>query len=149
MLGTVLGFDATSNTGIISAKDGDRYNFTHQAWKEDNAPQKGMSVDFDTSAEGDAKDIYVVKNKVVEQNETIMGIVSILITFFLGFIGTFISRLVLSKEPIGATIIPTLIHFVITLLVMVPIVGWLIYIIGTGYYMYTNYKRTIDASQRV
>lgn len=87
MQGTILGYDPTKNTGTISASDGDRYNFKHADWNENGLPKKGEGVDFGTK-DGDAVAIYSVKNKIEEQNEKMMGVISILITFLFGFIGT-------------------------------------------------------------
>ncbi len=75
-----------------------------------------------------------------------MGLLAIGITFFFGFIGTFVSRLVLSKQSVGKTIIPTLIHFIVTLAILIPIFGWIIYLIGTLYYMIKNYQLVVSNS---
>jgi len=89
----------------------------------------------------DLSDKYTTKN-----NDMLIGLLVVGITFFLGFIGTFVSRLVFAKQPIGRTIAPTLIHFIITILIIIPILGWIVYMAGTMYYMYKNYKLvTIDS----
>ncbi|PHS42232.1 MAG: hypothetical protein COB07_00395 [Sulfurovum sp.] len=139
MTGKILGFDITNNTGTVSGDDGKRYKFSKVDWKESVAPQKETKVDFDMGEDGTAKEIYQITDKVAENNDALMGLLAIGITFFFGFIGTFVSRLVLAKQPIEKTIVPTLIHFVITMLALIPILGWIIYLIGTGYYMYKNY----------
>lgn len=139
MTGKILGYDTTSNTGSVSGDDGKRYKFSKDDWKENIAPQKETKVDFDIADDGTAKEIYQVNDKLAENNDTLMGLLAIGITFFFGFIGTFVSRIVLAKQPVGKTIVPTLIHFVITLLGLIPVLGWIIYLIGTGYYMYKNY----------
>jgi uncharacterized membrane protein (DUF106 family) len=139
MIGKILGYDKNNNTGIISADNGTRYKFSKEDWKENNLPQKEMKVDFEPTDENNAKDIYVVQDQLAENTNTLLGLIAIGITFFFGFIGTFISRLFIAKEPLGNVIIPTIIHFIITVLVIIPILGWLIYFIGTCYYMYKNY----------
>lgn len=139
MTGKILGFDITNNTGTVSGDDGKRYKFSKVDWKESVAPQKETKIDFDIGEDGAAKEIYQITDKVSENNDALMGLLAIGITFFFGFIGTFVSRLVLAKQPIEKTIVPTLIHFVITMLALIPILGWIIYLIGTGYYMYKNY----------
>ena len=53
------------------------------------------------------------------------------------------SRLLISKETVGSTIVPTLIHFIITIILFVPFFGWIIYLIGTVYYMVKNYKLAV------
>jgi hypothetical protein len=146
MTGKVLGFDVKSNKGVISSDDGKRYSFTKNDWKESSLPQKEMRVDFDISDGDIATDIYIIRDSELERNETYMGLLSIAITFFFGFIGTFVSRLVLSKQPFAKTLMPTLIHFIFTILVVVPLVGWIIYLIGTAYYMVKNYQLVVNDS---
>jgi len=139
MTGKILGFDTQDNTGTISSDDGKRYKFQKTDWKEKGIPLKELKVDFDISDDGTAKEIYQISDKMAENNETMMGLLAIGITFFFGFIGTFVSRVVLAKQPAGKVVVPTLIHFIITVLGFVPILGWILYLIGTGYYMYKNY----------
>jgi hypothetical protein len=139
MTGKILGFEISTGTGTISGDDGKRYKFSKDNWKESTPPTKEIKVDFDVTSDGVANDIYQVRDTVVENNETMMGLIAVGITFFFGFIGTFVARLVLAKQPVGATIIPTAIHFVITLLVLIPILGWILYMVGTIYYMVKNY----------
>lgn len=140
MTGSILGYDSTTKTGTILGRDEKRYSFEKTTWKEDVAPTRDQKVDFEVSEGNKAIDIYVLRNTEAENSNTLMGLVSLGITFFFGFIGTFISRLVLSKQSIEKTIIPTLIHFIITMAVIVPVLGWIIYLIGTLYYMVKNYK---------
>jgi hypothetical protein len=139
MTGRVLGYDTTNNTGVISVDNGTRYKFTKEDWKETTQPKKEILVDFESGDNNTAKDIYIVADTLVENTNTILGLIAVGITFFFGFIGTFISRLFIAKEPLGNTIFPTIIHFIITVSVVIPLIGWLIYFIGTCYYMYKNY----------
>lgn len=139
MTGKILGYDTNTNDGVITSDNGTRYKFTKEDWKESTSPQKEMNVDFEATEENTAKDIYVVKDQLVENTNTLLGLIAVGITFFFGFIGTFISRLFIAKEPMAKVILPTIIHFVITALVMIPFLGWIIYFIGTCYYMYKNY----------
>ncbi len=139
MTGKILGYNTSDNTGIISSDNGTRYKFTKEQWKEQSTPQKEMLVDFEATEENTAKDIYVVHDQLAENTNTLLGLIAVGITFFFGFIGTFISRLFIAKESIGNVILPTIIHFVITALVIIPLFGWIIYFIGTCYYMYKNY----------
>ena len=90
-----------------------------------------------------AKDIYSVKNTQIEQNSTMMGLISIALTLFLGFIGTLISRLVLSKKDVTSSVIATVIHLVFTILAFVPVIGWIIFIIVTIYFTVKNYKLVV------
>ena len=139
MTGKILGYDTSSKTGVILTDDSTRYKFTNEDWKENSTPQKDLTVDFEAGEENTAKDIYIIKDQLVENTNTLLGLIAVGITFFFGFIGTFISRLFIAKEPFGNVILPTLLHFIITALVIIPMIGWLIYFIGTCYYMYKNY----------
>jgi len=139
MTGKILGYDTASKTGVILTDSETRYKFTSEDWKENTPPQKDLTVDFEASQNNTAKDIYTIKDQLIENTNTLLGLIAVAITFFFGFIGTFISRLFIAREPLGSVIIPTLMHFIITALVIVPMIGWLIYFIGTCYYMYKNY----------
>ena len=140
MIGKILGYDMNESMGTISGDDGNRYKFTKEDWKETIVPSKEMLVDFEIDAESKrAKDIYQIKDTAAENNDMLMGLFALGITFLFGFIGTFVSRLILAKQPIEKTIIPTIIHFVVTLLLLIPILGWFLYVVGTLYYMVKNY----------
>lgn len=140
MRGKILGYDVKVNEGSISGDDGTRYVFKKEDWKETVVPSKEMLVDFEVdSNSNNAKNIYYIKDTVAENNNMIMGLFALGITFFFGFIGTFVSRLILAKQPIEKVLVPTIIHFIITLLILIPILGWFIYLLGTLYYMIKNY----------
>ncbi len=71
---------------------------------------------------------------------SVNGILAVVLTFFLGFIGTFISRFFLAKQQIKDVLIYTLIHALAILLVYyVPTFGWIVYLLVTLYFIYTNY----------
>jgi len=142
MTGRILGFDDTSKTGTISGDSGNRYDFIKDSFKEKIELKKEMKVDFNVNDENQAVDIYTIRDLAQENANTAFGLIAIAITFFFGFIGTLISRVALAKQSFGVAIIPTLIHFVITLLILIPFIGWLVYLIGTAYYMYKNYILT-------
>jgi hypothetical protein len=146
MTGKILGYDVSTEVGTISGEDGKRYKFTKENWKENNIPIKEAKVDFDVSQEGNAVDIYQVRDTVAENNDTMMALIAIAITFFFGFIGTFVSLGVLAKQPVGKAIMPTVLHFLATLLALIPIVGWFIYILVTLYYMFKNYKAVVNST---
>ena len=59
MKGTVLDFNATSGSGVISCEHGGRYQFSQEQWKSAQAPVAGAPVDFVADGE-QAKDIYGV-----------------------------------------------------------------------------------------
>ena len=98
-----------------------------------------MLVDFEILEEK-AINIFPIKDQDAEDNKIILGIVSLLLTFFLGFIGTLISRLAISKHSFTKSALPIFIHFIITLLALIPVAGWIFYIIGTIYFMARNYQ---------
>ncbi len=146
MTGKILGFDISTNIGTILGDNGERYKFTKEDWKENVPPQKEAKVDFDINEDGTASEIYQISEAMAENNEMMMGLLAVGITFFFGFIGTFVTRLVLAKQPLGKTILPTFIHFIITVLFLIPLFGWIIYLIGTIYYMVKNYKLVVNDS---
>lgn len=57
-MGIVLEFDNTTNSGIVSGEDGNRYQFSRADWKESTPPIKGDNIDFAVSGEGRAIEIY-------------------------------------------------------------------------------------------
>ena len=73
-----------------------------------------------------------------------IGIVSGLLTFFLGFIGTFIVRFAIVKQPFEKTILPTLIHFILNAMVVIPVIGVVIALIANIYFVWVNFKMTLD-----
>ena len=142
MIGRVLGFDRSDNTGTISGENGERYKFSKSEWKDSIQVEKEQKVDFIVNESGEAIEIYTVKDQTLENTNIILGVVALGITFFFGFIGTLISRLALAKQSFSEALIPTLIHLVITLFIFIPVIGWLVYFGGTIYYMYQNYILT-------
>lgn len=139
MKGRVLGYDAKNGEGAITGSDGNRYTFRLAEWKGEDVPKAEIPVDF-VPQEGAAVQIYPVRDTEAENSLLILGIVSLLITFFLGFIGTLISRLAISRIPFPEIIVPVLIHLVVTLFLFIPLVGWVLYAIGTVYFMVKNYQ---------
>lgn len=58
MQGQILDFSIQTSRGVITADDGARYAFMSTEWKEQSMPVKGMRVDFDVNADGDAVEVY-------------------------------------------------------------------------------------------
>ncbi|SET54168.1 TM2 domain-containing protein [Thorsellia anophelis] len=94
MKGQVLDYSVQSNEGIIISNEGQRYKFNGYEWKEMNAPQRGMSVDFDISEDGKATEIYLALGNKSLNNSFNSGSVSpktktayILLALFLGGFG--------------------------------------------------------------
>lgn len=143
MEGRVLGFDKKTNEGALKGKNGERYAFSLESWKNDQAPSFDILVDFEVSGEN-AVNIFPIKDQDAEDNKVVLGIVSLLLTFFLAFIGTLISRLALSKHSFSKSAVPTFLHLLITLLGLIPVVGWVVYIVGTIYFMVKNYQLVQD-----
>ena len=139
MKGYILNFDTYSKIGTISGVDGVRYTFEESQWKDNNSPVKDQEVDF-VASENNATEIYVIKNSSSENTSILLGLVAIGITFFFGFIGTFISRLVISKKTFGASILPPLLHMLSIVIIFIPFIGWIAYFMITMYFMYKNYK---------
>ena len=59
MTGKILDYSIADSKGIISAEDGNRYEFINSEWKSDKAPQVNQVVDF-VIEEKQAKGIYLV-----------------------------------------------------------------------------------------
>lgn len=73
----------------------------------------------------------------------LVGIVAGLLTFFLGFIGTFIVRLAIVREPLTKTLLPTFIHFLLNLAIVIPVIGVVIAFIGNVYFVWVNFKLVV------
>jgi hypothetical protein len=146
MQGEVLGYDVDNDKGVIIVNE-TRYAFDKAGWREQTMPQKGMRVDF-VAQNGRAEDIYIVSDRGYENSVTILGVLSLAITFFLGFVGTLISRLAISKQSLSEAAMPVFIHFVITVFAVIPVIGWLVYVIGTIYYMVQNYKLVVEPQEQ-
>ena len=148
MQGKILGYDKATQEGVILAEDNKRYSFNVQEWKEEFSPTKEASVDFTPNAEGNAEAIFTVKDTERENNTILMGLISLALTFFLGFIGTFISRVVISGQSATKALIPTLIHFILSFSILIPVIGWLVFLVVTIYYMIQNYRLVITKMER-
>lgn len=139
MKGRVLGYDDVSKEGALRGSDGSRYAFHIGEWKSGGVPNIDTLVDFVVEG-GNAVKIWPIKDTEASDNKMVIGVISLFITFFLGFIGTLISRLAFAKLPFSKILIPVVVHFVITLMAFIPVVGWVVYGIGTIYFMVKNYQ---------
>ena len=139
MKGKILGFDSNSQEGAIHGIDGNRYAFQVIEWKSSDDLKVEMPVDF-VPNEGNALKIYPIKDTDAEERGLVFGILCLLVTLFLGFIGTLISRLALARQPFSKVIVPVLVHAILTLLFFIPLVGWGVYFVCTVYFMVTNYQ---------
>jgi len=84
MKGKILDFNIQSSSGVISADDGNRYNFSTSEWKSDKSPAVNQVVDFAINGEN-ATAIYLDKN--VSSAEGKSKIAAALLAFFLGAFG--------------------------------------------------------------
>lgn len=75
-----------------------------------------------------------------------IGIVAGLLTFFLGFVGTFVVRVAIVKDPLQNTLIPTFIHFLLNAAAIIPVIGIVIVLIGNLYFVWVNFKMSIKDS---
>jgi len=68
MKGKILNYEKGKGVGIISTENGERYSFDVQQWKEKSSIERGMSVDFEISSEGFAKEIFLLDdNKAIKK----------------------------------------------------------------------------------
>ncbi|MDE5068247.1 MAG: TM2 domain-containing protein [Trichodesmium sp. St16_bin4-tuft] len=91
MKGIILAVSIQKGNGIISGDDGKRYRFLLSSWYAEQNPKQGLRVDFDTTPEGEALDIYqdisdISASPSSKLNSKNRGIAAIL-AFFLGAFG--------------------------------------------------------------
>lgn len=86
MKGTLLGFDAPSNTGAISGEDNQRYSFTRDQWKASTAPAAGARIDFVVSDQGTATEIYMDTAASTSADES-KKLAAALLALFVGCFG--------------------------------------------------------------
>lgn len=68
-----------------------------------------------------------------------VGIIAGLLTFFLGFIGTFVVRIGIVKQPFSKAIGPSFIHFLLNAAVVIPVVGIVIAVLANIYFVWVNF----------
>lgn len=68
-----------------------------------------------------------------------VGIIAGLLTFFLGFIGTFVVRIGIVKQPFSKAIVPSFIHFLLNAAVVIPVVGIVIAVLSNIYFVWVNF----------
>ncbi|MDX7613243.1 TM2 domain-containing protein, partial [Aeromonas caviae] len=82
MKGTVIDFNESARTGLISGDDSNRYQFDIIEWKGNQLPKSGLKVDF--SIEGEhAKAIYAIASNAGSSKK----VAAALFAFFLGAFG--------------------------------------------------------------
>jgi len=139
LLGKILGLSKNSDQGTIIGKDGNRYTFLKKDFQDQTIPNKDVCVKF--SPHNNKATLIVVCEACCKENSNIIfGITSIFITLIFGFIGTFISRLLFAKLPIKNVLVATTLHFIVSTILIVPILGYIVYVIGVLYFTVQNYK---------
>jgi len=139
LLGKILGLSKNSDQGTIIGKDGNRYTFIKNDFHNQTIPDKDVCVEFFPN-NNKATKIEICETCCKENPNVIFAIASIFITLIFGFIGTFISRLLFAKLPIKNVLVATTLHFIISTIVIVPIIGYVIYVVGVLYFTVQNYK---------
>lgn len=140
MLGKILGLDILSENGTILGEDDNRYIFTKEDLKSDTAPQKNICVEFEIKDNNKATNIKMCASCFVEKNHTKLAIATVFLTLIFGCIGTFVSRYLFAKQPFKIVWMPTLLHFCISILLFIPLIGIVFYIIGVLFFTVKNYK---------
>lgn len=117
MKGKVLGYDHTTQAGVITCSDGNRYKFTRNDWKSPGEPALNTSVDFDVDG-GNALEIYRIGgvttsgfNTSSDKNRMTAGLLAI----FLGGLG--IHKFYLGKNTAGV------------IMLIVSLCGWVLFFI--------------------
>jgi len=139
LLGKILGLSKNSDQGTIIGKDGNRYTFFKKDFQDQTIPGKDVCVEFSPN-NNKATSIEICETCCKENSNIIFGITSIFITLIFGFIGTFISRLLFAKLPIKNVLVATTLHFIVSTILIVPILGYIVYVIGVLYFTVQNYK---------
>lgn len=70
MIGKILGYTVAESKGVISAEDGNRYEFHNEEWKADKAPKVGQTVDF-IIEDKQAKGIYLTPGSSFDGEEAL------------------------------------------------------------------------------
>ncbi|MFM2480087.1 TM2 domain-containing protein [Celerinatantimonas sp. YJH-8] len=82
MKGTILEFNESTRTGIISGEDGNRYSLDMEQWNGGSLPKSGTKVDFSVNGE-QATSIYMISSG----NGSSKKIAAAILAFFLGGFG--------------------------------------------------------------
>ena len=143
MLGKILGLSINNELGTILGKDGNRYTFTTDEIDNESMPKKNMCVEF-VAEDTKATNIHICQTCFKESSNLTFGITTIFITLIFGCIGTFVSRYLFAKQPLKEVLLPTILHFMITALLFIPILGLIIYTISIIYFTVKNYKIVME-----
>jgi TM2 domain-containing membrane protein YozV len=95
MTGHVLDYSVSTNTGTLSAADGNRYYFAGSEWKATGVPRRAQKVDFEVNG-GQAQSVYLAIGSnapTAQKSKVTAGILALLLggfgahKFYLGFYG--------------------------------------------------------------
>ena len=145
MIGRILGLNKKNDQGTILGKDDNRYTFIKDEIKDKITPEKNMCVEFVPSKDNKATNIHKCERYIKDTPNLLLGVITILITLIFGCIGTFLSRYLFAKLPLKEVLFPTTIHFVLSLIFFIPIIGIIFYIFTTLYFTVKNYKIIISS----
>jgi len=86
MKGKILEYVEESRSGLISADDGNRYNFAVREWKGSSLPRAGLNVDFDIDGEN-ATSIFALSGSSSSGESIHPKYIAALLAFFFGGLG--------------------------------------------------------------
>jgi len=86
MKGKILEYVEESRSGLISADDGNRYNFEVREWKGSTLPKAGMQVDFDIDGKN-ATSIFALSGTSSAGESIHPKYIAALLAFFFGGLG--------------------------------------------------------------
>jgi TM2 domain-containing membrane protein YozV len=116
MKGKILDFSIQNSSGVISADDGKRYNFSASEWKSDKSPVVNQVVDFAIDGEN-ATGVYLDSSSAAAANpDGKSKIVAALLAFFFGGFG--VHKFYLGCNKAG--IIMLLVFFLGFILIGIP-----------------------------
>lgn len=135
MIGTVLHFDKTTSSGLISGEDGNRYPFTLGDVKgEFQRLTVGSKVDF-VANDGAATDVYPAVSASTTSVEN-TRIIAAVLAFFLGGLG--IHKFYLKKNTAGIIMLAVSLGGFILLAIPTLIIGIIAFIEAIIYIIKSN-----------
>lgn len=79
MQGNILDYSKKEKSGVISASDGKRYNFSMSEWKADKAPILGGLVDFNPQ-DTQAVDVYTLAPQFSQASTSGLAVASLILS---------------------------------------------------------------------
>lgn len=87
MLGRIIFYDWSTNTGIISGNNGNRYYFVRDNWQDNREPMTGVMVDFVVIDTDKADEIIAISKYISSNDDSSDWLVTLLLCIFLGAFG--------------------------------------------------------------